>query len=86
MSWRVEWSERAIDDLRHLPPRDARRVMNAMERYASTGHGDVRKIRGHRGLFRLRSGVWRILFTPDTEARCLYVLAVSHRREAYRGD
>jgi mRNA interferase RelE/StbE len=57
-----------------------------MERYASAGHGDVRKIRGHRGLFRLRSGVWRILFTPDTEARSLYVLAVSHHREAYRGD
>ncbi|HXG41578.1 MAG TPA: type II toxin-antitoxin system RelE/ParE family toxin [Dehalococcoidia bacterium] len=84
MSWQVEWSERAITDLRWLPARDAKRVIEAVERYAQSGHGDIRKIRGRDALFRLRIGTWRVLFTPDVDSRRIYVLTVRHRREAYR--
>ncbi len=33
---------------------------------------------------RLRVGGWRVLFTPNTEERFLYVFAIVPRGEAYR--
>ena len=44
----------------------ADRVTAALERLASTGHGDVKKLQGRPNEFRLRVGKWRVFFDRDT--------------------
>ena len=82
----VRWEDRALDDLRRLGRRDpptARRIGDAVARYAETGYGDVKKLEGGEGEWRLRVGAWRVIFAFDPPG-FITILAVVHRRDAYR--
>jgi len=47
-------------------------------------HPKVRALTGKlQGDYRLRVGDWRILFTPDKDAKMLYVFAILPRGDAY---
>jgi mRNA-degrading endonuclease RelE of RelBE toxin-antitoxin system len=79
----VEWTEEAIDDMAALDKPIATRVKQAVERFAQTGSGDVKRLQGiHPPEFRLRVGDWRVRFHYD--AAILRILRVRNRREAYR--
>ena len=82
----VLWTRRAAADLRGLEENVRQRVRNAVNRYAETGLGDVRRLRGYDREWRLRVGQWRVRFTydDDSESITILVLRVLHRREAYR--
>jgi mRNA interferase RelE/StbE len=75
----------AAKDLAKLPNADRERVERRIEAYAeapeAAGH-DVIPLAGARGLFRLRSGDWRVIFELDGDE--MRILSVKHRREAYR--
>lgn len=60
---RVEWAAPALQDLAALDKALARRVKVAIERFALTGTGDVKKLQGiDPPEFRLRIGEWRVRF------------------------
>jgi len=83
VSLRVSWSARADKDRDALGEQERRRVLASVERYAASGHGDVRALVGSAGLLRLRVGDYRVIFQlPSNEA--ILVVRVLHRREAYR--
>ncbi len=63
-------------------PEDIRQQIEAkLERYASTGAGDVKALQGEVGK-RLRSGDYRVIFTETENA--IEVRAIGNRREIYR--
>jgi mRNA interferase RelE/StbE len=78
----VVWSPAAERELGKLDPPVAARLLDAVERFAETGHGDVKTLVGEKGVKRLRVGSYRVRF--QAEGDTLTVLAVDHRREAYR--
>jgi len=80
---RILWSEHARADVRRVDRDTAMRMFAALQRFAETGEGDVRKLRGSSGDLRLRVGDYRVRFTEEP-ANTLYIHAVHHRREAYR--
>jgi mRNA interferase RelE/StbE len=83
VSWSVGWTRRAVKDMDKLPAKDATRIRTAVAEFASSGVGDVRKLRGSSPTeWRLRVGEWRVRFT--LEAMTLIVLHVRHRGDAYR--
>ena len=85
MSLRVVWRSPALRELRRLDPPDQRRVIDAVERFAQNGEGDVRRLVGiSPPQHRLRLGGWRVRFTVDHEAHVLEVLHVLPRGKAYR--
>ena len=87
MRWTVRWEREARDALRDIARRDAalaRRIRTRIATYASTGAGDVKKLRGNREQWRLRVGDWRVVFTFDPPG-AITVLDVVLRRDAYRG-
>jgi mRNA interferase RelE/StbE len=57
-----------------------RRVDARLTDFATTGHGDVKRLKG-RGGSRLRVGDWRVIFYEDQGT--IVVAAVGHRREVY---
>jgi mRNA interferase RelE/StbE len=77
----VSYTTRAMRERRKLPAKVQTRIDNALQRYARTGEGDVKRLSGTEG-FRLRVGDYRALFTETEDA--VEIRAVRHRKEAYR--
>jgi mRNA interferase RelE/StbE len=57
-----------------------RRIDGRLTEFATTGHGDVKRLKGRNGS-RLRVGDWRVIFYEDKGT--IVVAAVGHRREIY---
>ena len=86
MSYSVELTQKAEDDLARLPKRQAQLAVNRLRRL-----GENAEIMSHmalagqlRGVFRLRIGDYRALYTLDHSTRKIIVHIVRHRREVYR--
>ena len=65
----------------------AERILLAIEQYAETGRGDVRKLTARDDLRRLRVGSWRVLFRTSAGRASeilVVVVAITDRRDAYR--
>ena len=64
MSWRAEWTQRALKDVARLDRPMRERIVANVERFAETGMGDVRRLRGkEQEIYRPRVGEWRVLST-----------------------
>jgi mRNA interferase RelE/StbE len=80
---KIEWAEAALGDMAALDKGIARRVKQAVERFADTGAGNVKRLQGvDPPEYRLRVGDYRVRFHLDDET--IQVLRVRNRREAYR--
>jgi hypothetical protein len=53
---KIVWSERARMEVRRLDRDTAMRIFTALQRFAETGEGDVKKLKGQPGELRLRVG------------------------------
>jgi len=87
VSRRVAWERHAGDDIQALAGRDRRqaaRIVDAIDRYAEHDRGDVLKLTGSSGEYRLRVGDWRIVFRLEDGGRDMTIARVLNRRDAYR--
>lgn len=84
MIWQVEWSSDAEKDLRKLPRDLVEQIIRAVNRFASSGHGDVKRLVASGGEYRLRIRDWRVRFSTDPQTKLLTVLRVLPRGSAYR--
>lgn len=83
-AWRVEFTPRAMRDMRRLDPPVRRRVYDALDRLVSEHPtGDVIRLKGS-AEWRLRVGDWRVLFGRYPEAGVIRILRVLPRGRAYR--
>lgn len=79
----IEWSEAALEDMAALDKGIARRAKQAVERFAETGAGNVKRLQGiDPPEYRLRVGNDRIRFHLHDET--IQVLRVRNRKQAYR--
>lgn len=79
----IEWTEAALNDIAALDKGIARRVRRAVERFANTGAGNVKRLQGiDPPEYRLRVGDHRIRFHQGGDM--IRILRVRNRREAYR--
>ena len=82
----IEWTAKAVRDMRHLATQDRERVVAKIERYAADPASlanQVSMLTGseHR---RMRVGSYRVIFTVESDKiAVMVVLRVWHRREAY---
>ena len=75
---------RALKDVARLDRPMRERIVAAVERFAETGMGDVRLLRGkEQEIYRLRVGEWRVLFARR-KTRVILVLRVRPRASAYQ--
>ncbi len=66
-----------------MPGKTALGILHAIDDYLTTGVGDVKKLRPPRQELRPRVGDNRVFFLFQSP-RSIEILAVKHRREAYR--
>lgn len=77
------WTKRATKDLNKMPPAVRAQVEGAVNRYAATGVGDIKAMKGQPGAFRLRTGDYRCVFLVVIIEERMHVLKVGHRRDIY---
>lgn len=82
MSYRLEISREALGQLRALPTTQRRRVGERLEALQTNLSGDVTKLAGNPGRYRLRVGRYRVLFTLEKDL--ILVHFVKDRKDAYR--
>ena len=80
---KIAWPESARADIRRLDRDTAMRIFAALHRFAETGEGDIKKLKGESGELRLRVGDYRVRFTDEPDDT-LHIHSVRHRSEAYR--
>lgn len=79
----ITWTDQGKADLRAIEQTTALRILHVVARYLATGEGDVKRLQDvEPPEFRLRVGNYRVRF--HDLGNSILVLAVKHRREAYR--
>lgn len=85
MSYEIQWAPGAIKDLRRLDKSLIVRITRAIEAFAETGCGDVKRLTNAEGVYRLRVGKWRVrLRLVCTDRQIILIQAVLPRGEAYK--
>ena len=75
------YARQAIKALERMDTAARRRIGQGIE---SIPKGDMKRLRGHSELYRLRVGDWRVVFTfPDDET--VLVERISPRGDVYKG-
>lgn len=74
----ISYTSAATRQWLKLTPEIRQRVDYRLAQYATTGQGDVKKLKGRSGM-RLRVGDWRVIFYE--ERGTIIIVAVGHRRE-----
>lgn len=64
-----------------LPENDKRRIVSAIE--ALPDSGDIKKLQGKSGYFRLRVGNYRIIYTVDNGKLIVYIVDAGNRGQIY---
>lgn len=65
-----------------LPIDDKRRIVSAIERLPDGE--DIKRLKGHDGLLRLRVGEYRIIYTIDNGKLIIYIVDVGNRGDIYK--
>ncbi len=89
MSWKIEIKPATEKEYKRLDGKTRKRMKAALKKLEGNegplSNADVKPLTGPlRGDCRLRVGDWRVLFTPDKEAKILYVYAILPRGRAYK--
>lgn len=79
------FSPRAIKQLREIDRRTQERIKKAVQGLKTVPpKGDIKKLKGLTGRYRLRVGDFRVIFLIDTHVRKVYITEILPRKEAYK--
>jgi mRNA interferase RelE/StbE len=86
LEFEVIFSPKAIKQLKHLEKDVQLRIKSAIENSLRSfpPQGDIIKLEGYKGRYRLRVGDWRVTFRYQFKTREVHIAEIKHRREAYR--
>jgi mRNA-degrading endonuclease RelE of RelBE toxin-antitoxin system len=82
MRYRLEISDEALAQLRGLPKKQRQYIGQKLDALQTNLQGDVKKLAGREGKYRLRVGSRRVLFTLEKDR--IFVHVVKDRKDAYR--
>ena len=83
--YRIDVSATAERQLCKLEPEVRARIVDAIKNLASNPRPrGSRKLRGYEDVFRIRKGVFRIIYSIEDDRLLIIILKVGHRREIYR--
>ena len=83
-SYRVFITPSAAKELEGVPLRDRRRLVARIRRLgAEPRPRGCEKLTGSER-YRVRQGVWRVLYTIEDDVVTVVVVKIGHRREGYR--
>jgi mRNA interferase RelE/StbE len=86
VNYRVQIAAGAVREIRKLPKEAARQALEAIAHLADNPRpSEAKKLEGISDGYRVRMGVYRIVYTIEDDILKVHVLTVGHRREVYKG-
>jgi mRNA interferase RelE/StbE len=84
-NYSVTFARSARKELEKLHPSIARRIIHRIEALATIPRSSgAIKLQGHKNLWRIRIGDYRVIYSIDDAARNIDVAVVRHRSDVYR--
>ena len=88
MQYNIRWAKPALKALNKMSIVDKEAIRRKMFQIAAdpyTSHTNVKTLMGGKnGLYRLRHGNWRILYSVDNGELLILVVDIGHRKEVYK--
>ena len=82
---RIEVSQTAEKQLRKLPRDDQLHVLRTIQQLGEEPRPrGCRKLAGYDDLFRVRVGLYRVIYSVDSSRIVVVILKVGHRKDVYR--
>lgn len=81
MSYTILYEKAVVKFLKKQPEEQQRRIMEAI--HALPERGDIKQLKGHAELFRLRVGSYRIIYTVDHGKLVVCVIDIGNRGQIY---
>ena len=82
--YRVFYEKRVFKDLDKIPKHALERITPIFSELANNPFNKSRRLSGMKGLYRIRQGDYRIVYTVNSKLREVKVLLVRHRKDSYR--
>lgn len=82
MNYQIVIEKRAQKFIRKQPKPQQERLLRAI---AQLPAGDTKALKGNEGLFRLRVGTFRIIYTVDNSRLVVTVIDAGNRGQIYQG-
>ena len=82
--YKVVFRKSVLKDLERIPKKDVRRIVAAIKSLADNPHPPQSKKLSGDEKYRLRSGVYRILYSIEDDQLIVCVVKVRHRKDVYR--
>lgn len=85
--YQVKFRKSARKEFLQLPTRIQNKAVEALLLLSQNPFSDllqIKKLRGPEGLYRLRLGDYRLLYTVESFELVVVVIKIGHRREIYR--
>ncbi len=84
-SYTIEWKRSAVKELKQLPQNAIARIVKAVEQLAQDPYpAGVKKLIGSERTYRLRVGMYRVVYTIEADVLVITVIRVGHRKDVYR--
>ena len=85
-SYEIVFRASVAKDLRRIPNKDVRRIIDRIEALADNPRPEGCAKLSALERYRVRQGVYRIVYEIKDTELVVQVVKVAHRREAYRSD
>jgi mRNA interferase RelE/StbE len=82
--YRIIVKQSVAKDLRKIPKKDVRRILEVIQTLAETPRPSQSKKLSGQERYRLRQGSYRILYSIEDEKLIICVVKVGNRRDVYR--
>lgn len=83
--YRITFARSARKELQALDAANVGRIFARIETLARRPRpSNCVKLRGKNNLWRIRVGVYRVIYTVDDQRRLVDIVAVRHRKDVYR--
>lgn len=81
MTYAILYEKPALKFIKKQPREQQIRILEAI--HALPGIGDIKQMKGHSSLFRLRVGSYRILYTVDNGQLIVRIIDAGNRGQIY---
>ena len=83
--YKINVSPAAEKQLKSLPKREQSKIVKRIAKLADDPRpAGVKRLQGITGLYRLRQGNWRIVYTIEDRRLIVLILKIGHRRNVYQ--
>ena len=84
MGYKIEFTRRAVRDFESLPAVERRNLGRKIDALGANPRPDgVRKLRGAEGLYRIRTGDYRVIHSIADKKLLVLVILVGNRKDIY---